>query len=112
MFNIFNSGPTGAQASFLNVIATLGNAVNMLLPIAMVLVAIAFFYGLAIYVFNSGEEDKRTEGKSIMAYGAVAMFVAFSIWGIIGYLQNFFGTDRGAVNQTIVLPNVVMPRIQ
>ena len=100
---------TPAQASFLNVIATFGNAVNMLLPIVMVLVVVAFFYGMAMYIFNSGDEDKRKEGKSIMAYGAVAMFVAFSIWGIVGYLSNFFGTDRPVVVQDIVLPRIVAP---
>ncbi len=84
-----------------------GSIIGMLVPIVSTLVIVFFFWGLAQYVLAAGDEKKAKEGKSIMIWGAVALFVMVSIWGIIGFLQKSLGTDiQSTQSQTIQLPNI------
>jgi len=86
--------------------------VNMLVPIVSTLVVLFFFWGLAQYVLAAGDEEKAKEGKGIMIWGAVALFVMVSIWGIIGFLQQTLGTQNTVTtSETVKLPDVV-PGIQ
>jgi len=99
---------TGDLASFVFVV---GNIVNLLVPMVSTLAVVYFFYGLAKYILNSGDEDKRKEGKDIMIWGILAMFVIVTIWGIIGFIQATVGNTGGAwnnnaANGTILTPNV------
>jgi len=85
-----------------------GSMVNMLVPIVSTLVVLFFFWGLAQYVLAAGDEEKAKEGKSIMIWGAIALFVMVSIWGIIGFLQQTLGTrNTNTQTETVELPNVV-----
>ncbi len=59
-----------------------GIATPMVLGIAL----LGFFWGLAMYIFNSADEDKRKEGKHIMLWGIIALFVMTAIWGLVGFL--------------------------
>ncbi len=83
-----------------------GNLVAMLIPIASMLAILFFFYGLAIYILHAGDPDKAAEGKSIMIWGILALFVMTSIYGIIGFLQRSSGTDQAGYSNTIVVPSV------
>jgi len=82
----------------LNVIEPLDSIVTLIIPIVIGLLIIAFFWGMAKYVFAQGDESSKAEGKKIMLYGAIAMFIAFSIWGIIAALQTTFGLTPGTNN--------------
>ena len=47
---------------------------------------LAFFWGLAKYIFHSNDEEKKAEGKNIMIWGIVALFVMASVWGIVKFI--------------------------
>jgi hypothetical protein len=94
---------TGDLTSFVEV---MGNIVNLLVPLTSTLAVVFFFYGLAKYILNSGDEEKRKEGKSIMIWGILAMFVLVTIWGIIGFMQNTIGNEAGPTNVDVDLPDV------
>ncbi|TSD03385.1 MAG: Uncharacterized protein Athens071416_66 [Parcubacteria group bacterium Athens0714_16] len=68
--------------------------VEALVPIVMTLALLYFFYGLATYIMNAGDESKAKEGKSIMIYGIIALFVMISVWGLVGFLQRTFGVTE------------------
>lgn len=62
---------------------------NTLIPLAFALCLFYFFWGVAKYIKNSaGSEDVAKEGKKVMMWGMVGLFVAFSIWGIIKFIQS------------------------
>jgi hypothetical protein len=63
-----------------------------------------FFYGLAIYILHAGDPDKASEGKSIMIWGILALFVMTSIYGIIGFLQRSTGTDTAGTDNPVIVP--------
>jgi fumarate reductase subunit D len=69
--------------------------VNTLAPVAFVLILLAFFYGLAKFVLNAGNEEKKAEGKQMMIYGVAAVFVAAAIWGIVYFIGGIFGINPG-----------------
>jgi len=62
-------------------------------PIAAIITGLAFIFflwGIAKYIFSAGDENKKQEGKSIMLWGIIGLFVMFSIWGILTILFNTF----------------------
>lgn len=77
--------------SILDVIAGL---ITTATPIVVALALLYFFWGLANYILNSGNEEKKKEGKSIMIWGILALFIMVSVWGIINVIQSTFNIDK------------------
>lgn len=63
---------------------------DILIPLAFALCLFYFFWGVVKYI-GTGAEKGIEEGKNIMIYGIVGLFVAFSIWGIISFIQSQLG---------------------
>lgn len=65
---------------------------GILIPLAFALSLFYFFWGVAKYIRTGAGSDKATEeGKKVMVWGIVGIFVAFSIWGIIKFIQSELG---------------------
>lgn len=61
--------------------------INGLIAIAAAIALLYFVWGLAKFILNdTGSEDVATKAKNIMLWGVIALFVLFSIWGIISVL--------------------------
>ena len=58
---------------------------DMLVPLAFILALLFFFWGIAKYIRSAGSE--KDEGKIIMVWGIVALFVMASVWGLVAFLQ-------------------------
>ena len=86
-----------------NIVGQFGNIIQMLIPIAFALALLFFFYGLARFILAAGDEEKREQGKSIMIWGIVALFVMASIWGIVRFIGDAFGVNQG---DTVSVPTV------
>ena len=69
---------------------------KLAIPIAYGLAVLFFFYGIAKYISQAGNEKAAKEGKSIMIYGVIAIFVISSVFGIIKFIGNTLGIDTGA----------------
>ncbi len=63
----------------------------LLVPIIFTLALLYFFWGVAQFILSAGDTTKHEEGKTMMTWGIVALFVMFSVWGIIKMLLNTFG---------------------
>lgn len=83
---------SAAVASFQELLSAIGSLISLLIPIAVASALLFFFYGLAEFIRNSGNEKKVEEGRRIMIWGVIALFVMSSIWGIVGFFQlDIFG---------------------
>lgn len=52
---------------------------------------LVFFWGLVKFVFQLGGDEKAVEdGKRIMKWGLIALFVMVSVWGIVKFAQKAF----------------------
>lgn len=83
--------------------------INIATPIVFALALLAFFWGLAVYIFNAGDEEKRKQGKDIMIWGVIALFVMVSVFGIVRILRETFGINA---NETAHIPTVQGNNVQ
>ena len=72
------------------VISKLFELVNVAMPVVIGLALLFFFWGVAIYILNEGNAEKKGQGRSIMLWGVIAIFVILSIFGLVKMLQNTF----------------------
>ena len=90
---------TGLQ----HTIATISGIINGIIPIVLAIAVLIFFWGLAMYLVNASDSDKRREGINIMFMGIIAIFVMVSIWGIIRILQTTFKVEQSSP----IVPQVI-----
>ncbi len=67
-------------------IGDIANIINWLIPIAFSLAVVCFFYGVAKFIW--GEGQGKDEGKKVMVWGIVGLFVISSVWGIIYLIES------------------------
>ena len=68
-----------------------------------------FFFGIAQYIWGAreGDDTKIKNGNKFMRWGLVALFVMFSIWGIVTYVQRIFRIEG---QNTIIIPQIEFMR--
>jgi hypothetical protein len=82
------------------------NVVTALSTLFATAAMVAFFYGIVQYIWGirEGDETRVKKGNLFLRWGLVALFVMFSVWGIIIYVQNIFGIQNSN--------NITIPTIQ
>lgn len=60
--------------------------IELLIPVLSSLALMLFLFGVFNYLF-SNVEGKHAKSKTTMLWGIVALFVLFSIWGILGVVK-------------------------
>ena len=94
----------GALLSFLALLQTL---VTRLVPFAIGLAVLAFFWYLIQFIWKGGEDPaKKADAMKGMGYSILALFVMVSIWGIVGFLGSMFGIGQGG---NVPIPGVPVP---
>ena len=73
-----------------SMITQASNLLKVLVGMAFALAILAFFFGIARFLWNVDQPEKREEGRSLMIYSVVAIFVMVSIWGLVAFLQKAF----------------------
>lgn len=76
-----------------NLITFIERTVGRAIPILVALALIYFIIGLIRFVI-AADAEKREDGKKMMWWGIVALFVIVSIWGIVSYLGNILGISQ------------------
>lgn len=70
--------------------------INPVITLIFGLAIVYFFWGLSQFILRSGDAKTHEEGKNKMLYGVITLFVMFSIWGILGWINGvFFGVQAG-----------------
>lgn len=74
------------------------SVINLIIPVLVTLALILFFVGLIRYLVKSGDEKGKQRDKEVILWGLIALFIIFSIWGILGILKRTFlsGAPSGA----------------
>lgn len=76
-----------------NLLSSVKDLVEAALPLLIGIGLLAFLWGLVKFIF-AGAEAKE-EGKSLMIWGLVALFVMVSVWGIIQWFGDALDVDQG-----------------
>ena len=75
---------------------------GILIPLVFALALLFFFYGVAKYIWSAGTD--KDEGKKIMVWGVIALFVMTSIWGIVKFIEGEF--LPGASPTSVTIPTI------
>ena len=79
----------------------IADILNFLILMVAGLALLAFFWGLVKFLFRSADKVDKEQGKNLMIWGILALFVMVSVWGIIRVLQKELGLQQ---NTTITVP--------
>jgi len=82
-------------------IESVRDIIDILIPLVAALALLYFFWGLAKFILNAGNEDAQKEGKNIMIWGIVALFVIVSVWGLVRFVGSAIGINPNSVDQPI-----------
>lgn len=67
--------------------------INPLIGLLFTVAFILFLWGAVNFIFNSGDQDAQTKGKTHMLWGVLGMFIMVSVLGLLRILLNTFGVD-------------------
>ncbi|MEK7461777.1 MAG: hypothetical protein AAB586_01770 [Patescibacteria group bacterium] len=71
------------------------NLIRTALPVVTGFALVVFFWGLTKFIFRLGGDEKAvTEGKNLMIWGLIALFVLLSLMGILAFIYRDFGFTR------------------
>ena len=84
--------------------------INLVVPIMGALLIIWFFYGVTQYIGAGGDDEKRTAARNTMIYAVIGMFVAFSVFGLVGLLRRTFGVGQESTGHLPFFDDVNIPR--
>ncbi len=78
------------------------NLATAITPVVASLALLVFFWGLVKFIRKAGEGDIK-EGRDLMIWGGLAIFVMVSVWGILRFLSGEFGF--GNITGVLQLPS-------
>jgi fumarate reductase subunit D len=79
-----------APANFIELVNMIIGIINPLITLILGGIVLVFLFGLAKFLFSLGDAKSVEEGKQLMFWGVVGLFVAFSFWGLVALLTNTF----------------------
>ena len=85
----------GTPQTFADIICILKSLVSYVIPLLTALALLVFAWGVVKFIANAGNEKVLEEAKHILFWGVVALFVMFSIAGIISFFASDFNGYGG-----------------
>ena len=79
-------------------LVSFGGLLNLVIKIIFGLTLVFFFWGTGQFILHAGDATAREDGKKKMLWGVIALFVAFSIFGILAFINNIFGIQGVSTN--------------
>ena len=105
-------GFLNSNSTFASAIHTLIGLINMLVSVLAALALVIFFIGLVRYVRDSADAKGHAEGRERIIWSLVALFILFSIWGILNILSISFFGSTSLNNGSTYNPYPVSPSFQ
>lgn len=92
----------GATGTLMSIICRVGQILNAVVPVLIVLGVVYFIWGVITYVISSDEESKG-KGRTMMIYGIIGLAVIVAVWGLVRILTNTFDVNNSG---QITLPTI------
>lgn len=93
-FTFFAPRLAFAQSDFAGLMGDIQSLIAGAVPIIISLGVILFFWGLVKYVRSAENPAAREEGRQLIVYGIIAIFVMVSMWGLVNVLvETVIGND-------------------
>ncbi len=83
--------PSSGRVSFKSFVCLFIRLLSPIPPILVTLALLYFFWGITKYIRAGGNSEELREGKNVMIYGTVALFVMLAVWGLVIVVKNELG---------------------
>ena len=82
------------MTSLKQLIGAAGKLIDYSLGLLIAVALLVFLWGLMKFILRiGGAEGKVEEGKNLMKWGLISLFVMVSVWGIVGFFQRALGIE-------------------
>jgi len=78
-----------------SLLSSVAGVVDFLVPLLIAVALVLFLWGVVKFISSSGNEEARRDGARRIVWGLVALFVAVSVWGLVGLLNQVTGIEAG-----------------
>ena len=89
-----------AATSVDDVLDVLFSIVEAIIPLLVSCAVIVFFWGLVKFIAHADDTKAVEEGKQLIIWGLVGLFVIVALWSIVGYIQQSLGLDFAGLGGT------------
>lgn len=97
----------GAKTQDLNgILGLIDTIFSAIVPILLTLALIYFMWGLVKYIMSAGDEKARGDGKYMMIWGIIALFVMVAVWGLVASLGKIIGIESETAPTNQIINNV------
>jgi len=97
----------GSQVGIQAIICKIGEILNTIIPILIVLGVVYFVWGVISYMIGADEEQKK-KGRDKIIYGIIGLVVIVGMWGLVNVVTSTFGLNNSNTNiQTPCVPGTV-----
>jgi succinate-acetate transporter protein len=86
--------PTTTLIALINCLVT-GFFQRGLFPLLISLALIMFLWGVFKFVKDAGDEKARTEGKKLILWGIIGLFMMLCVWAFVEILSGTLGRGGG-----------------
>jgi hypothetical protein len=90
--------PTTTLASLINCLVDYF-FIGGLFPLMMGIALVVFLWGVYRFIRNSGDETARTEGKKLIFWGLIGLFVMLCVWAFVEILARTFFSRAVSIPQ-------------
>ncbi|MBX4199132.1 hypothetical protein KW800_02590 [Candidatus Parcubacteria bacterium] len=91
-----------AATGILQAIQATNTIISRAIPLTVALALLAFLFGLMKFVFKAGDESAQEEGKRVMLWGIIALFVMVAVWGLVKFVAESLGIGTGGTVSGII----------
>lgn len=71
-----------------------------ILKVLLAVIILVFLYGLMKYMFKGqGSDTARSEGRKLMLWGVIGIFVITSLWSIVAVFSSLIGHNNIVIPQ-------------
>src|SRR3989338_66431 len=98
--------PQLAFAADINtVIDDLTDIVGLIIPLLLSAAVAVFFWGLVKFIAHADDEKMLEDGKQMVVWGMIAIFIMVALWSIVGFIQRELDLDLATTPENLpVLP--------
>lgn len=89
--------------NLVDILCRIGNLLNKIIPILIVLGVLYFVWGVITYVIADDEEAKST-GRNRMVWGIIGLVIIVGVWALVRYVANTFGLNNTTQIQLPTVP--------
>ncbi|MEK7176894.1 MAG: hypothetical protein AAB719_01155 [Patescibacteria group bacterium] len=78
-----------APTDFNSVVMVIVDLITLALPVIFGLSVLVFVWGLVKFIFRVGGDEKAiSDGKKLMVWGLIALFIVISLMSILAFASN------------------------